>query len=189
MTLETIVYEVDLALQRHSAASGPAEAPKRTRSAEPDGEALVKAVDLGLLNSIKERYDNFTDMREQVIKRSRDIGKGAKNAVYALQRADYPKAEVYLSHCAKEASTTFKDFISAAPNLRPVGFSAALEEMAEAAASGLLFELTLQEYLGGILDLTGEVGRLAIRQATQGREAQLWQSFLRGNRKTLLHFG
>ncbi|CAK9007895.1 Hypothetical protein SCF082_LOCUS9638 [Durusdinium trenchii] len=188
--LETIVYEVDLALQRHSAASGPAEAPKRTRSAEPDGEALVKAVDLGLLNSIKERYDNFTDMREQVIKRSRDIGKGAKNAVYALQRADYPKAEVYLSHCAKEASTTFKDFISAAPNLRPVGFSAALEEMAEAvayraflkdsrilnkaelqAASGLLFELTLQEYLGGILDLTGEVGRLAIRQATQGREA------------------
>ncbi|CAK9117856.1 unnamed protein product [Durusdinium trenchii] len=104
------------------------------RSAEPDGEALVKAVDLGLLNSIKERYDNFTDMREQVIKRSRDIGKGAKNAVYALQRADYPKAEVYLSHCAKEASTTFKDFISAAPNLRPVGFSAALEEMAEAVA-------------------------------------------------------
>ncbi|CAK9117900.1 unnamed protein product [Durusdinium trenchii] len=165
------------------------------RSAEPDGEALVKAVDLGLLNSIKERYDNFTDMREQVIKRSRDIGKGAKNAVqlglavvtlpssgspqnprYALQRADYPKA-----------STTFKDFISAAPNLqqhpviqefvpvaalsldnasglnarfsprRPVGFSAALEEMAEVACFFLrLFELTLQEYLGGILDLTGE---------------------------------
>ncbi|OLQ00456.1 hypothetical protein AK812_SmicGene16906 [Symbiodinium microadriaticum] len=38
-------------------------------------------------------------------------------------------------------------------------------------ATGLSFELTIPEYLGGLMDLTGEVGRLAIRKASAGREA------------------
>ncbi|CAJ1356024.1 unnamed protein product [Effrenium voratum] len=148
------------------------------------------AISLDLLNGIKERYDRFTESREQVIKRSRDVGKGAKNAVYALQREDFKKADQILSQCAKEAEAIFKEHVLAAPTLRGGGFSAALEELAEAVsyrsfrkdrkllnkaelqtATDLNFELTLPEYLGGILDLTGEVGRLAVRQASRGREA------------------
>eukprot|EP00435_Cladocopium_sp_Y103_P064625 s85_g26.t1 len=185
--LETIAYEVDLALQRR--AGEAKEIPSEAKAARSDA-AAVPAVNLELLNGIKERYEKYTDMREQVIKRSRDIGKAAKNAVYALQREDFAKADQNLLQCAKEASAIFKELISEAPTLRAGGFSAALEEMAEAvayrsflqerrllnkaelqAASGLQFELTLPEYLGGILDLTGEVGRLAIRQASHGREA------------------
>lgn len=185
--LETIAYEVDLALQRR--AGEAKEIPSEAKAARSDA-AAVPAVNLELLNGIKERYEKYTDMREQVIKRSRDIGKAAKNAVYALQREDFAKADQNLLQCAKEASAIFKELISEAPTLRAGGFSAALEEMAEAvayrsflqerrllnkaelqAASGLQFELSLPEYLGGILDLTGEVGRLAIRQASHGREA------------------
>lgn len=188
--LETIAYEVDLALQRRNAGEAKEILSVPSKAARSDAAAAVPAVNLDLLNGIKERYEKYTDMREQVIKRSRDIGKTAKNAVYALQREDFSKADQNLLQCAKEASAIFKELIAEAPTLRSGGFSAALEEMAEAvayrsflqerrllnkaelqAASGLQFELTLPEYLGGILDLTGEVARLAIRQASHGREA------------------
>eukprot|EP00434_Breviolum_minutum_P017787 symbB.v1.2.015702.t1/scaffold1180.1/size133432/11 len=45
-----------------------------------------------------------------------------------------------------------------------------LDEMQ--AVSGLNFDILLMEYLGGIMDLTGEVGRLAIRSAGQGRDGK-----------------
>ncbi|CAJ1397026.1 unnamed protein product [Effrenium voratum] len=175
--LETLVYEVDLAVQRHCALQGGAQAEAPAASTEPP-EPKQDAISLDLLNGIK------------VIKRSRDVGKGAKNAVYALQREDFKKADQILSQCAKEAEAIFKEHVLAAPTLRGGGFSAALEELAEAVsyrsfrkdrkllnkaelqtATDLNFELTLPEYLGGILDLTGEVGRLAVRQASRGREA------------------
>jgi len=191
--LETIAYEVDLAQQRQSAslASGTA----LTASADPPSEAKEQAetgtaVDLALLGEMKERYDKFTDTRDQVIKRSRDVGKAAKNAVYALQRADFKKADGNLALCAKEANSIWQEHVSTALTLRSGGFTGALEEVAEAVAyraflkeqklltraelqkaSGLSFELTIPEYLGGLMDLTGEVGRLAIRKASAGREA------------------
>ncbi|CAJ1423500.1 unnamed protein product [Effrenium voratum] len=161
--LETLVYEVDLAVQRHCALQGGAQAEAPAASTEPP-EPKQDAISLDLLNGIK------------VIKRSRDVGKGAKNAVYALQREDFKKADQILSQCAKEAEAIFKEHVLAAPTLRGGGFSAALEELAEAVsyrsfrkdrkllnkaelqtATDLNFELTLPEYLGGILDLTGEV--------------------------------
>lgn len=193
--LETIAYEVDLAQQRQSAslASGTA----RTASEDPPSEVKAQepaetgtAVDLALLGEMKERYDKFTDTRDQVIKRSRDVGKAAKNAVYALQRADFKKADGNLALCAKEANNIWQEHVSTALTLRSGGFTGALEEVAEAVAyraflkeqklltraelqqaTGLSFELTIPEYLGGLMDLTGEVGRLAIRKASAGREA------------------
>jgi len=157
---------------------------------EEDGPEKPPILDLKVLAEVKVRYDRFDAARELVLKRSRDVNKGAKNAVYALQRADYRKADEHLRQCAKEASAIFRDIVANFPTLRGGFFSSSLEEMAEALAfrafrkdrlvlsrkdlqeaSGLSFDLAIHEYLGGMMDLTGEVGRVAIRAAQKGRQA------------------
>lgn len=213
--LETLAYEVDLAKKRAlCGAAGTAATPeveagsiagepplKRQRTCN-DGKQPAEsekvctdqqptpALDLALLGAIKKRYDLFDSMREQTIKRSRDVLKGAKNAIFALQRKDFRKADAALAQCTKDACGIHKDLVGKAPSLRGGGFSAALEEFVEALAyrafskdlkllsrselqeaSGLHFPLTLVEYLGGLMDLTGEVGRLAVRAASGGRQA------------------
>jgi len=190
--LETLAYEVDLAKKRAAAASGAAidgqtEEPPAKR-AKVEGEAT--AIDIKILQGIKERYDHFDRLREQTYKRSRDVLKNAKNAIFALQRDDFKKADTMLSQCAKDAGSIFKEIIARSPSLRSGAFGAALEELVEALgyrafrrekrllgrsdlqeASGLPFSFTLPEYLGGVMDLTGEVGRLAVRSASRGRAA------------------
>merc|ERR1711948_105616 len=88
----------------------------------------------------------------------------------------------------KDAGNTFKQLVARSPTLRAT-FGNSLEELAEALAyrafrrerrllgraelqeaSGLPFSFSLPEYLGGIMDLTGEVGRLAVRSASRGRQ-------------------
>lgn len=158
-----------------------------TESAVSD---CARVIDLDFLQAIKERYDRFDSTRELVIKRSRDVIKSAKNSIHALQRADYRKADADLKQCAKDANSIHTELVGLYPALRGGLFSASLEEMAEAItyrsfrkewrlmsqaevqdASGLTFPITLHEYLGGIMDLTGEVGRFAIRSASKGRSA------------------
>jgi len=142
------------------------------------------------LDRIKERYDHFDSMREQILKRSRDVIKAAKNAIYALQRDDFKKADAMLNQCSKDAGSIFKELVARSPSHRTSLFGAALEELSEALAfrafrrekrllgrselqeaSGLPFSFTLPEYLGGIMDLTGEVCRHAVRSAGKGRQA------------------
>eukprot|EP00928_Gymnodinium_smaydae_P043768 TRINITY_DN29265_c0_g1_i1.p1 TRINITY_DN29265_c0_g1~~TRINITY_DN29265_c0_g1_i1.p1 ORF type:complete len:557 (+),score=89.03 TRINITY_DN29265_c0_g1_i1:79-1671(+) len=186
--LENLAYEVDLAHQRAEAAG-----QRVTTSSEEIGATHPDAatvLDIQSLGRIKERYDRFDGMREEVLKRARDVIKGAKNAVYALQRSDFRKADADLEQCAKLANDIHKELVGSSPTLRGGLFSASLEEMAEAlayrafrqekkllgrselqSASGLSFKLAVHEYLGALMDLTGEVGRLAIRHASRGREA------------------
>lgn len=200
---ETLAYEVDLALQR--AAAGAAASGAAAAGADEDAAGavapaegpvadaapgVVTVIDLSLLGSIKIRYDAFDATREQVLKRARDVLKCAKNAIYALQRGDFRKADGELTQCAKDANSIHEQLVGEKPALRHSLFGASLEEMAEAlayrafrkdkkvlslaemqAASGLTFPLSLGEYLGGIMDLTGEVGRLAVRSASKGRQA------------------
>jgi len=201
--LETLAYEVDLAKKRASAAAsvGRENAVGQESEEPPAKKARVdvvassdagktSAVDLRLLQSIKERYDHFDGLREQTLKRSRDVVKTAKNAIFALQRDDFRKADTMLGQCARDAGSIFKEIVARSPSLRNGLFGSALEELAEALAyrafrrerrllgraelqeaSGLPFSFTLPEYLGGVMDLTGEVGRLAVRSASRGRIA------------------
>lgn len=86
------------------------------------------AIDLARIAEIKVRYDAFDAMRESVIKRSRDVIKAAKNAIYAVQRSDFRKADNELKFCAKEASAIHEELVSKSPSLRGGLFSASLEE-------------------------------------------------------------
>lgn len=192
--LESLVYEVSLALQRAAVASSDVPMDEADPAAAVTAEAsegAPSAIDLQLIGAMKERYDAFDAQRELTLKQSRDVIKAAKNAIYALQREDFKRADGYLAECTRDAKAIYESIVSAYPRLREGLFSASLEEFAEAlayrafrkdhvilslqemqVASGLPFELSLLEYLGGIMDLTGEVNRMAIRAAGKGRGAR-----------------
>lgn len=183
--LESLSYEITMARQR--AGGFTTSQPSSTEDA---------ALDMEVLNDSKRLYEEFDENREQVMKRSRDVVKAAKNAIYALQREDWKRADSQIQLCADQANAIYADVACNSPTLRLGFFSGALEEMAEAlayrafradgkllnldemqGASGLQFPLLLMEYLGGIMDLTGEVGRLAIRSG-QRRDAEAIKSCL-----------
>jgi predicted translin family RNA/ssDNA-binding protein len=188
--LETVAYEVDLAHQRAAAAGQPISVavPAEGPGANESG---VRVLDTARIGQIKTRYDEFDKKRETVIKRSRDVIKSAKNAIYALQRGNFKKADADLGSAAREAGVLYEEIVRTSPALRGGLFSASMEELCEAlllraflqdrrllshpevqSSSGLTtLQLSVTEYLGGVLDLTGEVCRIAVRSVSRGREA------------------
>ena len=103
--------------------------------------------------------------------------KSAKTAVYCLQRGDLDGASRELQF-VEGIAAELKPTIDGEPTLRYGSFAAAMEEYAEAAIfrhylqAGCLLpsrELPLcqrDEYLGGLLDFTGELNRYAVLRAT-----------------------
>eukprot|EP00933_Yihiella_yeosuensis_P031791 TRINITY_DN25410_c0_g1_i2.p1 TRINITY_DN25410_c0_g1~~TRINITY_DN25410_c0_g1_i2.p1 ORF type:complete len:566 (-),score=114.01 TRINITY_DN25410_c0_g1_i2:76-1734(-) len=187
--MESLVYEIDLARQR--AGSDDTDELSEAAVEYPEATSINEKLPVGLLSEVKLRYDHFDSQREEVMKKSRDVIKAAKNAIYALHREDWKKADSELKAAAAQANEIYENLAKDSPILRSGFFSAALEELAEAlayreyrsetkllslpdlqACSGLAFSLTLPEYLGGIMDLTGEVGRVAIRSASQGKKGK-----------------
>jgi len=187
--LQSLAYEIDLAHQRAAVTARTAKVPEVEGATAPAG--IIPVIDLQFIAGIKMRYDLFDEGREQVMKQSRDVIKNAKNAIYALQRGDYKRADALLVSCAKDATDVHSRIISGYPRLRSGSFSNAMEEFVEALAyrafrqdkrllsmtqmqeaATIPFALSLPEYLGGVMDLTGEVGRLAIRSASHGRSAR-----------------
>jgi len=126
-------------------------------------------------NQLREEMAAFDTAREAIIKESRGVLKASKQAIYALHRGDVAEAEKLVRSAKKEKAVIEKKITD--PKLRTGGFSAACEELAEAAAflhyhktGGLLpfadLGITPEEYLGGLADLTGELGRRAVTLAT-----------------------
>lgn len=141
------------------------------------------------IKQIRERMEQFDNMREQLIKNCRDGQKAAKQAIFALHRQDVGGAQNLLYQCEniilKELKQTYT-----LPELRCVGsLSALLEEFAEAKLLYLwmqekriatyhsdfttlvdeepLLLLQPEEYIGALCDFTGEVGRWAVVQGTK----------------------
>jgi predicted translin family RNA/ssDNA-binding protein len=128
---------------------------------------------------LREEMEHYDAARERIIKRSRDINKESKQAIYALQRDAIEEAKNHI----KAAETAIGELLPAItqdPTLRTGGFSAGVEEHVEARAllhfleHGALLprshipNTTPEEYLGGIADLTGELVRYAVVRATKG---------------------
>jgi predicted translin family RNA/ssDNA-binding protein len=131
---------------------------------------------------LEKQLKQFDEKRETVIKRSRDIQKAAKQAIYALQRGDISKANELLKVC--EGQNDLFELVKGEPDLRYGSFAASLEEYAEAVIfkeyvanktsatplgmRSIPLELTAEEYLGGLMDCCGEVQRYAVFSATRG---------------------
>ncbi|CAM9651692.1 unnamed protein product [Sphacelaria rigidula] len=75
-----------------------------------------------------------------VIKRTRDVQKWSKMAIYSLHRGDFAKAGKQVSDC-RTACEGLLPTIQANPQLRQGAFSCSMEEFAEAR----LYELWLKE--------------------------------------------
>ncbi|CAM9957854.1 unnamed protein product, partial [Ectocarpus fasciculatus] len=152
---------------------------KRKEREEEEEEAEGEAVlDTEEFEAIRVAMTSFDEKREAVIKRTRDIQKWSKMAIYSLHRADFKKAEKQLADCRKAAEGLLP-LINETPRLRMGSYSCSMEEFAEAR----LYELWLkekrlatrvevglvntEEYLGGLLDLTGELNRFAVARATE----------------------
>jgi predicted translin family RNA/ssDNA-binding protein len=161
---------------------------------------------------------NIDEQREVIIKRSREVQKGAKQAIYALHRNDLVQTTSLLNTC----KNIIQDLIhvvkqSGDATLRQGSLSSSIEEYVEALIfssyltdigstktkltttttnqtttvvgndedildgisvfpiplSNLPSFVDAEEYLGGLMDATGEIQRFAILEAARGNFWQL----------------
>ena len=128
--------------------------------------------------SIIRSMQEEDEQREQLIKKSRDVLKCSKQAIYALQRSDPAKADALIAE-GKQGAKVLIAATVALPHLRFGALSSALEEWAEAAIFSVFLKeqriptmaeleiVNRDEYLGGVMDFCGEVNRFAVLAATR----------------------
>ena len=123
-------------------------------------------------------YIDYKTKRSDVIKKSSDALRASKQAIFLLHRDDKKGAKESLDEARKIFSDMQKKQAIKGKRLHEEGsYRAALEEYVEAqlffnvmtggkieAIKGM--EIGFSEYLGGIVDVTGELVRKAINAAT-----------------------
>ena len=196
--LETLLYELAITTSR-----GTDEA-RRTKIAnitetQPESPRLPN----GALAAIKTRMEHRDNLRENLIKLSRDGQKSAKQSIFALHRGDQSRALDLLETCESCLTTDLLPIVQEEPSLRAGSFSAVLEEYIEARLFygwigsnfskpvGLILTPTEfavkvepKEYIGGLCDLTGEIGRFAVQRGTV-RDVESVQLCLQTNQAIL----
>jgi predicted translin family RNA/ssDNA-binding protein len=187
-SLETILYELSVAK-----VLGGSEL-KKVKLDENGGDTEMKDLDDTIpkdkIAALRERVHHRDQLRERLIKTCRDGQKAGKQAIFALHRGDTVKALTLLSDCEKCVTNDLMPILREEPSLRGGAFSGVLEEYVEAylfyawlknddedkknEPSGKILDLAAlplvvspEEYLGGLCDLTGEIGRFAVAQGTK----------------------
>ena len=124
------------------------------------------------------------ERREEIIKRSRDILKLSKQAIYDVHRNDLNYAAKKIGNAESEIKK-LKKHISQTKGLDTVGaFNAAAEEWVEAKCyyefekTGKIptkkaLSVPTETYLAGISDLTGELSRHAVAKAIEGEDTKV----------------
>lgn len=120
----------------------------------------------------------YDKQRENIIKSTRDVLKNSKQAIFALHRGDRDKAVSLLDEAEAKARALLP-LVQEERTLRQGSFANACEEYVEARAyqhyleHGTLITMAAlgfvdrDEYLGGVIDLTGELMRYAVARATE----------------------
>jgi len=135
-------------------------------------------LDKKTFSRMRAELDEYEKSREIVIKKSREVLKISKAAIYSLHRKDVKEAENQLK-TAKSAISQLKKTIATDPHLATVGsYSEALEEYVEASCyAGFLkgklpspteLGVDADVYLPGLCDLVGELVRKAINSSIEG---------------------
>ena len=130
------------------------------------------------IQKLKGDYDKGEKERRQIIRLSDFVLHSSKRTIFALHRGDLEKAKKELVEIEKNLQKLEKDFghnrIS-----KEGSYRAGAEEYVEAKMFYLVMtggkvdkikgiNLEIGSYLGGLCDLTGELVRQAINQATAG---------------------
>ncbi|MBD3249874.1 hypothetical protein GF336_07545 [Candidatus Woesearchaeota archaeon] len=127
-------------------------------------------------NEMKKEFDEYDDVREKVIKKSRDILKLSKQIIYSVHRDEIDECEKLINTIRKEKKQVEK-LIDGNSKLENQGaYRVAIGEYVEA----LLYyhfikdgrivkhddlDVNTEHYLFGLIDLTGELGRKAVQLA------------------------
>ena len=180
-SLETVLYELSV--------TGSEIDTKMKESSE--GNEVSSRIPNEELEALRLRMERRDELREELIKRCRDGQKAAKQSIFALHRGDKAKSEKLIQECESCITSDLNHIIEEEPSLRYGSFSNVLEELVEAklfyawlhgkdgsteeasspsgtilSISDFCIDLEPEDYLGGICDLTGEVGRYAVQQGT-----------------------
>lgn len=133
---------------------------------------------------IKKEMDSFDEEREALIKISRDILKLSKHAIFSIHKNNIKEAEAKI----QEAEAKIKDskkHLKCSTKLDHLGaMSAALQEYVEAKCyysyvqkkkipSQKSLKVEIEDYLLGLCDLTGELGRRAVMCVIDGKEDEV----------------
>ena len=183
--LETLLYE--LAITRDNGTDEEAKKKKndddhQSRKRMKQESSLLPNEDLA---AIKTRMEHRDNLRENLIKLSRDGQKAAKQSIFALHRGDQSRALTLIESCESCLKNDLSPIVQEEPNLRFGSFAGVVEEYIEARlfytwlgtdfnkpAAQILtpteFALKVEpeEYVGGLCDLTGEIGRFAVQRGT-----------------------
>ena len=192
--LERLLYELAVT-NNNSKSAEPAAKKPRPSPQEPAAELMA----------LKHRMDHRDELREHLIKSARDGQKAAKQAIFALHRDDRKRAETLMEEC-EACIKELTPIIEEEAPLRSGSFANVLEEYVEAklfatwlegspetnTAGGKILipseftviELQPEEYLGGLCDLTGEIGRYAVQCGTN-RDVSGVQMCLHSNQRIL----
>ena len=90
--------------------------------------AACDAVDSSDFERMSAALQSFDEQREKVIKKSRDIGKLSKQAIFSLHRGQAAEAAARLE-AAQEAAQELLPLIRATPALRSGSYAHAVEEV------------------------------------------------------------
>ena len=120
-------------------------------------------------NQIREEMHKFDVKREEVIQTSREIITLSKQIIYAAQRNELGAAQDALKKIKEKVSKLKKVKIITDTNIHSVAFQEYVEAIAfyEFVKNGKIptkksLGVSAEDYLSGLADLTGELGRKAI---------------------------
>jgi translin len=140
---------------------------------------LYYMIDGNSFEVLRKELEKSDGLRESLIKKSRDILKNSKKAIYCLHRKDTVHARELLDN-ANSIIQELNKLVCNNRSLLLVGaYNEAMEEYAEAMCyERFLLNRTLpfpkelniptEVYLSGVCDLTGELLRKAVNSATKG---------------------
>jgi predicted translin family RNA/ssDNA-binding protein len=144
---------------------------------------LLRMLDEKEFEEIKAQFEAFDERREKIVKESRDILKLSKQAIYSVHRDELKTVHEKLDEAERIKARLEKE-IDGEDALRTGGFCDALAEYVEARTllhfvekgevlSYKKLKVSPEEYLLGLSDLTGELGRRAVIVATKRDVAQV----------------
>lgn len=169
-TLQNICYDLSITAFRAN--------KDETEEAEP-----ANRFDANEIDEVRKRLDEYDAKREEVIKTCRDAQKASKQAIYSVHRNQQKAAQTQIEKAASVLQS-LSLIIENEPSLRYGSYTNACEEYAEAVLfytwlfnvdKPLLLrnEISIinhEEYLGALVDFTGEVGRYAVVMATSRKK-------------------
>lgn len=134
-----------------------------------------------LLKELREAHETFAAARREIIGLAAKAQNASKRAIFAVQREDDAGAKTLLGE-AEDALEAIRDRAKKNGRLAHEGsYRAALEEYAEARFVAQLAwkgevsaieGLDEETQIGGLCDAAGEVVRLMVRAATEGRDKE-----------------